>query len=194
MAEPIEQKLALETFPRHLGGERYFSQHDERWSRRPYTVRDDAAQTIASSGCMPCRQAVIVSTLTNVEITPDIMAAFNLANGFRTSDNGTLHRALFALDEFGGIPTFEVSREEIEDILTLGGMVTVSGRLTPDMPQHLPGTLTGHIYGLRRVEGDRVWVNDPDDIAASRMPHSLAQLAPSFSRLYASFPPAGQTR
>jgi hypothetical protein len=179
----------LLTLPERVGHERYYSQRDQRWARRLYTVMGDPEQTIESSGCMPCRQAAIVTTLTDLEVTPHAMAQFNIEMGFRTPDRGTLHRALFALDAFGGIQTFEIGPEDMGAVLELGGMVTVSGRHTPDTPTSLPGSLTGHIYGIRQEDGNRMWVNDPDDVTASLMPHSRDELLPTFNRLYASFGP-----
>lgn len=186
----MERYNILDAYPSHLDGVRYFSQDDPRWAAQPYTVCDNPSQTIASSGCMPAQQAMLVMTLVGMEVTPRSMAEFNIDRGFRTTDNGTLHRALFALKAFKGIRTVEIAPEEVGTVLELGGLVTVSGRLRDYSRESLPGTRSGHIYGIRRMEGEMVWANDPKSVDASVIPHSFTELLPTFNKLYASFRPS----
>lgn len=186
----MERPHLLNSYPKQLDGTCYFHQDDPQWADRLYTVCDNPGQTISSSGCMPTWQAMLIKSLAGFDMNPQAMAEFNVDKGFRTQDSGTLHRAVFALQLFGGIRTVEIIPSEVGTALELGGLVTVSGRLTEHSRETLPGTRTGHIYGIRRMEGGMVWVNDPKSLEKSVTSHSFDELLPTFNKLYASFRPS----
>lgn len=64
-------------------------QGDSRWGKKPYTIKGDASQTIASSGCGPSSMSDIMASWVDHSITPVEMCAYAIQHGFRTRDNGT---------------------------------------------------------------------------------------------------------
>lgn len=191
----MEHQSAPSSTPERIGSVHYFYQDDPRWKDRPYSVCGDPEQTIGTSGCMPTQQAMLVSSLTPYEVAPTLMAEFNVAMGFRTPDNGTKHEALFALEAMG-VQTFRLySVGDIQNALAAGGLVTVSALLPADGScDDLPGSASGHIYGIHRLEGRYAWVNDPKNVDKSLRPYLLSELTPTFLErgMYASF--ARETR
>lgn len=95
----------------------YYSQHDPKWTNKKYsiikgdgwkTANNGKPQTIGTSGCGVAAAAMVVSTMTAKQITPDIVADYAMThrdeNGsyFRTYNNGTSDKLFPALaDEYG---------------------------------------------------------------------------------------------
>lgn len=72
----------------------YYNQNNPEWGSIMYTTlkpgeRGYEEQTIGKSGCGPTAAAIVISSLTNARVTPDIAASFAIENGFRTKNTGT---------------------------------------------------------------------------------------------------------
>ena len=73
----------------------YYSQLDSKWANTEYST--DAwknnnrgnLQTIASSGCGVTTAAMVASTMTGKDLTPDIIADYSVKHGYRTYNSGT---------------------------------------------------------------------------------------------------------
>lgn len=66
----------------------YYSQADSRWASVMYSSIGDSSQTMKSSACGPTSAAIVVSSSKGA-ILPTTMANLAVANGYRTSNNGT---------------------------------------------------------------------------------------------------------
>lgn len=64
----------------------YYNQGEEPWASLPY-----GSSTIKSAGCGPTALAIVISTLTGENVTPQMTAAYAIKNGEYVSDKGTSH-------------------------------------------------------------------------------------------------------
>ena len=71
-----------------------FLQTDARWKNKPYRVKGENA-TIGDSGCGPTAAAMLLSTLTGKNITPEDTCKWSVDHGYKALGNGTYY-AYFA--------------------------------------------------------------------------------------------------
>lgn len=64
----------------------YFNQLEEPWASLPY-----ASSTVANSGCGPTSMAIVISTLTGKNVTPEMTKSFAEDNGEYVQGQGTSH-------------------------------------------------------------------------------------------------------
>ncbi len=130
----------------------FYSQNDSRWSNKMI-----GNKTMADAGCGPTSAAMAISQLTGKMVTPEIVAALGR-------------------DELPGYSTFSLFPELadklnmnyseatsnyssfIKNNLKQGIPVIVSGKSTT---KNSPYTKDGHIIMLSRIDGDKVFVQDP---------------------------------
>ena len=71
-----------------------FLQTDARWKNKPYRVKGENS-TIRDSGCGPTAAAMLLSTLTGKNITPEDTCKWSVDHGYKALGNGTYY-AYFA--------------------------------------------------------------------------------------------------
>ena len=71
-----------------------FLQTDKRWASKPYRVKGENS-TIRDSGCGPTAAAMLLSTLTGKNITPEDTCKWSVDHGYKALGNGTYY-AYFA--------------------------------------------------------------------------------------------------
>ena len=153
----------------------FYSQNDGRWSTKML-----GNKTMADAGCGPTSVAMAISQLTGKMVTPEIIA--------------TLGR-----DELPGYSTFSLFPEIadklnmnyseatsnygsfIKDKLSKGIPVVVSGKATTT---NSPYTRDGHVVTLSRMDGDRVFVQDPKGKMFSRY-YKIQDVLPGISKTMA---------
>ena len=69
-------------------------QTDKRWASKPYRVKGENS-TIGDSGCGPTAAAMLLSTLTGKNITPEDTCKWSVDHGYKALGNGTYY-AYFA--------------------------------------------------------------------------------------------------
>lgn len=134
----------------------YYSQNDTRWKYRMYSCIDDPSQTIGSSGCGPTCAAMVIRTVRGVDVTPVDTAVWSVAHGYRTISQGTEWSYFVPqLAQYGikSKQTFVLA--EAMDALTEGKMVI--GRAKKGL-----WTSSGHYILAWKVEGNTIYVNDPN--------------------------------
>ncbi|MEA4919394.1 MAG: C39 family peptidase [Clostridiaceae bacterium] len=140
----------------------YYSQVDPRWKAIPYTIDGDAIETIGYSGCGPTCAAMIVATWCDPKITPVEMAAYAIATGTRTADNGTDWGFYGKVANKYSLKYKQTyyNAEALERVNSGGVVICSMG----------PGrwTKSGHYVLWYGVEGNNVLVNDPISTAAKR--------------------------
>ena len=153
----------------------FYSQNDGRWSTKML-----GNKTMADAGCGPTSVAMAISQLTGKMVTPEIIA--------------TLGR-----DELPGYSTFSLFPEIadklnmnyseatsnygnfIKDKLSKGIPVVVSGKATTT---NSPYTRDGHVVTLSRIDGDKVFVQDPKGKVFSKY-YKLQDVLPGISKTMA---------
>ncbi|NBH78093.1 hypothetical protein D3Z52_07880 [Clostridiaceae bacterium] len=71
-----------------------YLQTDKRWASKPYRVKGENS-TIGDSGCGPTAAAMLLSTLTGKNITPEDACKWSVDHGYKALGNGTYY-AYFA--------------------------------------------------------------------------------------------------
>lgn len=64
----------------------YFNQGEEPWASLPY-----GGSTISSAGCGPTALAIVISTMTGENVTPQMTAEYAMSHGLYVSGKGTSH-------------------------------------------------------------------------------------------------------
>ena len=64
----------------------YYNQGEEPWANMPY-----GTSTIGGAGCGPTSMAIVISTLTGQNVTPQMTCEYSIANGEYVSGVGTAH-------------------------------------------------------------------------------------------------------
>ena len=77
----------------NYNGLTYYSQADNRWANKMYSVINDKSQTMMTSGCGPTCAAMVVSSIKGT-ITPDKMGELFVKYGYRSNNNGTYFSAM----------------------------------------------------------------------------------------------------
>ncbi|MDD5455497.1 MAG: C39 family peptidase [Candidatus Margulisbacteria bacterium] len=135
----------------------YYNQGDPNWGGISYSRNGSRDQNIASSGCGPTSMAMVASTITGKNYTPDKLAAFSLAKGYRTSSEGTGHGFFPAAAKAYGLDYQSEGVNSIDSALDQGRMVIVSMK---------PGSFTtgGHFIVIigRDKETGKYLVMDPN--------------------------------
>ncbi len=153
-----------------------FLQWDPRWGYAPYG--DDSC--IAVSGCGPTCLAMALYYLTGDEsLTPDVMAAYSMENGYYLSGTGTLWALMEDVaPQYGvGVNMPDASEREMKAALDAGDVLILSMR---------PGDFTagGHFIVVYGYDQDGFLVNDPNCVARSRMSWSYDQIRRQIKQLW----------
>ncbi|MCL2548616.1 MAG: C39 family peptidase, partial [Symbiobacteriaceae bacterium] len=141
----------------------YYHQRDSRWANLPY-----AGESIGVAGCGPAAVAIVVSSLTDTNITPEEVASWAELNGYSAYNNGSYHSLIPNAMQYYGLSVSsgndpEVLRQSLQEgklaIAILG-----PGTFTP----------TGHFIVLRGITKEgRILVADPVSLERSKSSWSM---------------------
>lgn len=67
-----------------------YMQTDARWKNKPYRVKGENT-TVGNSGCGPSCAAMLISTLTGKDFTPEDACNWSMAHGYKALGNGTYY-------------------------------------------------------------------------------------------------------
>lgn len=130
----------------------YYMQTDKKWSNRPY-----GSSTIGVAGCGPTSLAMVVSGLTNKNVTPVDVANWSYRNGFFINGVGSSWSLMTEGAKHYGLKVEQLSKNNPSRIvseLSKGNPIIVSmGRGN--------FTRSGHIMVLRGIKNGKVLVSDP---------------------------------
>lgn len=132
----------------------YYSQLDNRWSRKMYSSTGDTSQTIGSSGCGPTSASMVVSSIKG-NITPDIMSDLYVQYGYRSANNGTYWSAFKWTAD-----VFNIGYSECYKLDDAVAKLKDNHYIIASCNQGL-FTYGGHFIVLIGVEGDYIKVYDP---------------------------------
>lgn len=161
------------TYTPYTGDIVYYSQREEPWASGTYGT--GWASSIAANGCGPTSMAMVLSTLTSVQVTPIDMAAYSMANGHCMPGDGGSFWSLFpaAAKKYGLTCKQTTNRQEIMDALSNGALVIAS-------QNNALGnywTYGGHFIVLTGVtESGNITVADPYSRGKTAISHSQDQV------------------
>lgn len=131
----------------------FYLQGDSRWATKMYSSVNDSSQTMKSSACGPTSAAMILRSF-GIPVNPPGVADWSVANGYRTSNNGTSWGLFPAVGKEYGITVNQVTGSQIEDKLAEGIPITAimkKGHFTSG----------GHFINLVGIRDGQILVNDP---------------------------------
>src|SRR5699024_10685698 len=90
----------------------YFNQLEEPWASLPY-----ASSTVANSGCGPTSMAIVISTLTGKNVTPEMTKSFAEDNGEYVQGQGTSHSFIGNAAAHWGLTCERVGKDRMDDVV-----------------------------------------------------------------------------
>ncbi|MGE5604463.1 MAG: RHS repeat-associated core domain-containing protein [Bacteroidota bacterium] len=144
----------------------YYSQKDSEWGSNKYSVYGDPdwktadngkPQNIARTGCGPTSAAMVISSMTEQNVTPDVAANYAMDNGYRTKQDGTSWGYFQSIGNNYGLEVKQTSNfNEVSQALNNGDMAIAAMK---------PGNFTtsGHYIVLSGIDNNgQVSVLDPN--------------------------------
>ena len=144
----------------------YYNQGDSRWGNKLYGKVD----TIKVAGCGPTALAMVVSSLTDESITPDMVADWSVANGHRCEGSGSYHSLIPQGAQHYGLTVEGAKHNEAQKIVD----ALASGKLAIAIMTKGHFTTSGHFIVLRGITADgKVLVADPASVQRSEQEWDL---------------------
>ena len=131
-----------------------YDQYDKKWADVPY-----GSGTIGNAGCGPSAMAMIITTLTNTQVTPADTATYGAAHGTAVNDPagktaGSYHNVHSVIGEHWGLTATHIGKDvaAANQGLRAGGMLILAGQ------GGAPFTSLGHFIAVRAVTADGKWL------------------------------------
>lgn len=90
----------------------YFNQGEDPWGGMPY-----GTSTIGAAGCGPTSLAIVISTLTGQNVTPEMTCAYSIQNGEYVSGVGTSHSFPTNAAHHWGLTCERVGKDRMDYII-----------------------------------------------------------------------------
>jgi hypothetical protein len=167
-AAPQRETVNGKKEPAKVGAVKYVSQKDQSLANMRY---GKSGQTIATSGCVPTAQGMIIATLKGGDPVSAVKqaAAFNERHGYRTPNDGTANAATPAIMKANGLKAQVIAHNSTEAVLNAvnnGAQVLVTATVSHDSP-NVPGTSAGHAYVITSDGKGGIKVADPKNPSKS---------------------------
>lgn len=139
-----------------------YEQTDPRWRNIIYSTHGDPSQTIGNSGCGPTCAAMVVATLRNRNITPVQAAAWAVAKGYLSWDDGTYWNYFLPYLSQYGIPCTRTNSKDLALAALRKDRMVISAMGAGHW------TSGGHFILAYELAGERVKIHDPNSEASYR--------------------------
>ena len=125
----------------------YFNQLEEPWASLPY-----ASSTVANSGCGPTSMAIVISTLTGKNVTPEMTKSFAEDNGEYVQGQGTSHSFIGNAAAQWGLTCERVGKDRMDDVV----QALKEGKMVVEICEAytITGGSSGHFIVLTGVTSD----------------------------------------
>lgn len=125
----------------------YFNQLEEPWASLPY-----ASSTIEDSGCGPTSMAIVISTLTGNNVTPEMTKSFAENNGEYVPGQGTSHSFIGNAAAHWGLTCERVGKGWMDDVV----QALKEGKMVVEICEAytITGGSSGHFIVLTGVTRD----------------------------------------
>lgn len=125
----------------------YFNQLEEPWASLPY-----ASSTVANSGCGPTSMAIVISTLTGKNVTPEMTKSFAEDNGEYVQGQGTSHSFIGNAAAHWGLTCERVGKDRMDDVV----QALKEGKMVVEICEAytITGGNSGHFIVLTGVTSD----------------------------------------
>ena len=125
----------------------YFNQGEEPWKSMSY-----GTSTIGAAGCGPTSLAIVISTLTNQTVTPQMTAAYAISNGEYVSGVGTAHSFPTNAAKHWGLTCERVGKNRMDYVV----QSLKEGKMVVEICEAytITGSGSGHFIVLTGVTSD----------------------------------------
>ena len=125
----------------------YFNQLEEPWASLPY-----ASSTVANSGCGPTSMAIVISTLTGKNVTPEMTKSFAEDNGEYVQGQGTSHSFIGNAAAHWSLTCERVGKDRMDDVV----QALKEGKMVVEICEAytITGGSSGHFIVLTGVTSD----------------------------------------
>lgn len=125
----------------------YFNQLEEPWASLPYV-----SSTVANSGCGPTSMAIVISTLTGKNVTPEMTKSFAEDNGEYVQGQGTSHSFIGNAAAHWGLTCERVGKDRMDDVV----QALKEGKMVVEICEAytITGGSSGHFIVLTGVTSD----------------------------------------
>lgn len=125
----------------------YFNQTEEPWAGMSY-----GTSTIGSAGCGPTSLAIVISTLTGQNVTPEMTCAYSIQNGEYVSGVGTSHSFPTNAAHHWGLTCERVGKNRMDYII----QSLKEGKMVVEICEAytITGSGSGHFIVLTGVTSD----------------------------------------
>lgn len=125
----------------------YFNQTEEPWGSMPY-----GTSTISAAGCGPTSLAIVISTLTGQNVTPEMTCAYSIQNGEYVSGVGTSHSFPTNAAHHWGLTCERVGKDRMDYIM----QSLKEGKMVVEICEAytITGSGSGHFIVLTGVTSD----------------------------------------
>lgn len=125
----------------------YFNQLEEPWASLPYVT-----STIEDSGCGPTSMAIVISTLTGNNVTPEMTKSFAENNGEYVPGQGTSHSFIGNAAAHWGLTCERVGKDRMDDVV----QALKEGKMVVEICEAytITGGSSGHFIVLTGVTRD----------------------------------------
>lgn len=148
---------SLEVYPPGESNIMYFSQIDRRWGRHMY----GPYMTIAEGGCGPTCLAMLVSSLTDLNVNPDDMSDWAAAKGYCAGDQGSYWSLMDLGAKEWHLNPSNICRDVDQLLKSLS-----AGKAAIALMGAGHFTTGGHFIVLRGISPNRkIFINDPYSIS-----------------------------
>lgn len=153
-----------------------FLQWDPRWGYESY-----GESCIGLAGCGPTCLSMVLFYLTDDEtLTPDVIAAYSMENGYYVEENGTSWVLMEDVPKLYGIKVTSISSSEnkMRAVLDNGGIIICAMR-KGDF------TLSGHYIVIYGYDNEGFIVNDPNCVARSNERWTFSEIQYQIKNIWA---------
>ncbi|MBM6803319.1 transglycosylase SLT domain-containing protein [Mediterraneibacter glycyrrhizinilyticus] len=125
----------------------YFNQLEEPWASLPYST-----STVAEAGCGPTSMAIVISTLTGKNVTPEMTKTFAEKNGEYVPGQGTSHSFIGNAAAHWGLTCERVGKDRMGDVV----QALKEGKMVVEICEAytITGGSSGHFIVLTGVTRD----------------------------------------
>jgi len=133
-----------------INGFAIYNQNDTQWSNEIY----GGSTTIGEAGCGPSAMAMIITALTNSNVTPLDTAKYGSENGTYVDGHGSSHNIASVVGEHWGLKSNSISADEasVNEVLRSGGLILAVATGSA------PYTSYGHFIVVRAVTESGKWL------------------------------------
>jgi len=161
----------------------YYMQTDPKWSKLPYTNKDEKA-TIGGSGCGPTSMAMVIAEWVDPTVTPVTTCNWAQKKGYKATGNGTYHSYFVPQAKAYGLECVKLnssaliymSAKDAEVYHKKAHDAVDEGCLVICLMKKGNWTKGGHYILWYSNDGDDVLINDPASKKSNRVRNTFKLL------------------